>query len=190
MAVMPWPRPLRPPSRQSKPSTRTAGWKTRAQPVAERGDAMGEGAGRGVGRTGTGAGREVGRTATGAGVTCDITGHHGMGLPGRSIPNRLSLTTGFDARRGGEPQNSGGCGDAAERLLSSPCQDPEHKRQRPVGEKIDSWILRRGGDEISPLTGGGRAGPCRRRSAGTGEARPGAEAWGRRAGSSRRRRGL
>jgi hypothetical protein len=69
---------------------------------------MGEGAGRGVGRTGTGAGREVGRTATGAGVTGDITGHHGMGLPGRSIQNRLSLTTGFDARRGGEPQNSGG----------------------------------------------------------------------------------
>lgn len=132
MAAMPWPRPLRPPSRQSKPSTRTAGWKTRAHPVAERGDAMGEGAGRGVGRTGTGAGREVGRTATGAGVAGEMTGHHGVGLPGRSIPNRLSLTTGFDARRGGEPQNSGGCGDAAERLLSSPFDRRRSSRSMPA----------------------------------------------------------
>jgi hypothetical protein len=38
------------------------------------------------------------------------------------MPNRLSWTTGFDARRGGEPQNSGGCGDAADRPLSSPCR--------------------------------------------------------------------
>jgi hypothetical protein len=129
MAAMPWPRPLRPPSRQSKPSTRTAGWNTRAHPAAERGDAIGVGAGRGVGRT-----------ATGAGVAGDITGHHGMGLPGQSMPNRLSWTTGFEARRGGEPQNSGGCGDAADRLLSSPFDRRRSSRSMPAS----LWWQRRG----------------------------------------------
>jgi hypothetical protein len=51
------------------------------------------------------------------------------------MPNRLSWTTGFETRRGGEPQNSGGCGDAAERLLSSPCEEPEKRREQPIGEE-------------------------------------------------------
>jgi hypothetical protein len=82
-------------------------------------------------------GRGVGRwTATGAAAA--TTGSPGMGMgmgmAGQSMPNRLSWTTGFDARRGGEPQNSGGCGDAADRPLSSPCQEhvPTGKRQRHV----------------------------------------------------------
>ena len=79
-----------------------------------------------------GGGRGAGRTTTGAGVAGDITGHQGMGLGGQSMPNRLSWTTGFETRRGGEPQNIGGCGDAAEKLLSSPCQEREQKHQRPV----------------------------------------------------------
>jgi hypothetical protein len=48
------------------------------------------------------------------------TGSPGTGMGGQSAPNLLSWTTGFDARRGGEPQNSGGCGDADDRPLSSP----------------------------------------------------------------------
>lgn len=136
MAAMPWPWPLRPPSRQSKPSTRTAGWNTRAHPAAERGDIGGP------------AGRGVGRTTTGAGVTGDITGHHGRGLDGQSMPNRLSWTTGFEARRGGEPQNNGGWGDAAERLLSSPCKNRSRNISDPLEKSHarNSWILGRGGE--------------------------------------------
>ena len=130
MAVMPWPRPPRPRSRQSKPSTRTAaGWKpkrARAHPAALRGDIGGA------------AWRGVGRTATGAGVD-GATAHAGRG--GQSMPNRLSWTTGLDDRRGGEPQNSGGCGDAAERLLSSPCHEPKQKHQRLVGEKLREKLM-------------------------------------------------
>jgi hypothetical protein len=104
----------RPPSRQSKPSTRTAGgWKpnrARAHPAPPRGDMDGAADGRGVGQA---------RAATGAG-----TG-------GQSVPNRLSRTTGFDARRGGDPQNSG----AAERPLSSPCQQQHRNRQHPAAAR-------------------------------------------------------
>jgi len=142
MAAMPWLRPLRPPSRQSKPSTRMAGWKTRAHPAPERGD-IGVAAGRGVGRTTTGTGRGVGQTSTGAGVSGDITGHHGMGLTGQSMPNRLSWTTGFEARRGGEPQNRGGCGDDAERLLSSPFDRRRSSRSMPASV-WPLWWHRRG----------------------------------------------
>lgn len=89
-------------------------------------------------------GGAAGRMATGAGVaaaatggTSNAAGHPGMGLGGQSMPKRLSRTTGFEARRGGEPQNSG---DAAERLLSSPLERRRSSRSMP--EPASVWHRR------------------------------------------------
>lgn len=72
-------------------------------------------------------------------------------------------------------------------------QEPEQKHQRPVGEKPREELMDLGPRrrKNSPLTGGGRADPCRRPrrtgcSGGTGGERQDGAAWGRRAGSSRR----